>query len=484
MHARKQLGRAGSGCFCAAAEGQGQPNNEEQREIDMNRLSRGIEDARRRLAAFGLSARRASMRQSALAQAAEGLPLALDGMNAVANAGPPPADPRLTPEASHRLAAIVESSDDAIIGKDLDGIITSWNRAAERLYGYSEQEVLGKPISIIIPDDRSNEFSQIMEKVRRGERVDHLETVRKRKDGVLIEVSVTVSPIRDDAGRIVGCSAIGHDITERRRAEAERERLNAELREARKMEAIGRFAGGIAHDFNNLMSAVLGCASYLRRKRAPDGSDDEALAQIEKAAAAAGRLAHELLVYAGGGRIHPRLVKVAEVVDRAVEIFKPSLPANVDLEGHLAGDLGEAQCDTTRMEQVLVNLCRNACDAMPTGGHLTITAENVRLDSPLRDAHPPLPAGDYVCIMVEDTGCGIVPETLKSIFEPFFTTKPNGYGLGLAASSAVVRSHHGAISVETSVGVGTTFRVWLPRAGAAGETPVPARNVESTPHGQ
>ena len=178
----------------------------------------------------------------------------------------------------------------------------------------------------------------------------------------------------------------------------------------------------------------------------------------------AAKLAHQLLQFAKGGNIRPSLLSFADVVKSALALVPPIVPQNVTLDRQIESDLWRVKCDQTQIQQVIVNLCRNALEAMPKGGRLTIKAENVALASPLNDAQPPLAAGEYVCLAVEDTGCGMDAKTMKHIFDPFFTTKERGHGLGLAAAYGVVAAHGGAISVTSEPGKGSTFRMWLPRA--------------------
>jgi len=258
--------------------------------------------------------------------------------------------------------------------------------------------------------------------------------------------------------------ALQADIAERKRMEEERERLSAQLREAHKLEAVGRFGRGVAHDFNNLMATVLGLASNMRSNRRPDDPDYAKLTHIEDAAEAAAKMAHQLLDFAKRGKIHPQLLSFRDVVTSALALISPMAPQNVTVERHIESDLWRVNCDRTQMQQVIVNLCRNALEAMPKGGHLTIRAENRMVASPLDDAQPRLAEGDYVCLSVKDTGCGMDAETLNRIFDPFFTTKKRGHGLGLAATYGVTAAHGGAISVASAPGKGSTFRLWLPRA--------------------
>lgn len=290
------------------------------------------------------------------------------------------------------------------------------------------------------------------------ERVRGREALQQARDELERRVQERTSDLR------TANTLLQREMAERRQAEAERERLNAQLREAQKLEAVERFGRGVAHDFNNLMATVLGLASNMRSKRRPDDPDHAKLTQIEEAAETAARLALQLLDFAKGGKIRPHLLSFAAVVRSALTLVPPLLPGAVALESRVRPRLWRVMCDQTQMQQVIVNLCHNAIEAMPGGGRLTLTAENVTLAAPLTEAQPPLAAGQYACLTVEDTGCGMDAETMKCIFDPFFTTKDRGHGLGLAAAYGVMAAHGGAVSVKSTPGEGSAFRLWLPRA--------------------
>jgi PAS domain S-box-containing protein len=189
-----------------------------------------------------------------------------------------------------RLAAIVDSSEDAIIGKDLDGIITAWNKGAEHMYGYTAEEALGKPINIIVPKEQPDEIPKLLAKIRRGEAVEHYEAIRVNKDGRRLNVSLSLSPIRDSEGKVAGASAIGRNVTEQKRAEDQ-------LRQAQKMEAVGRLAGGIAHDFNNILGVISACSEFLRDRVDPGSQSAQFVDNLRKAAERGASLTRQLLVF-------------------------------------------------------------------------------------------------------------------------------------------------------------------------------------------
>jgi PAS domain S-box-containing protein len=359
-----------------------------------------------------------------------------------------------------RAAAIVDSSDDAIISKDLDGVITSWNRGAERLFGYTAEEVVGRSVSILIPTERLDEEPRILQRIRHGERIDHYETVRRCKDGTLRDISLTVSPIADATGRIVGASKIARDITDRKRAEAA-------LRNADRMEVVGRLAGGVAHEANNQMTIVLGCAAFaLRRPDLPPEVRDELLS-VRKAGERTAAITAQLLAFSRRQILQPAPLDLNELLAAFAPALRRTLGDARDLALELSPSVPRVVADRGQLEQVLLNLTLNARDAMPDGGTLRIGTGFVTLrQEPDDTAFERLPVGRYGVLTVQDRGHGMSPETLARIFEPFFTTKPQGEGTGLGLSTVygIVRQLGGDIRVQSVPGAGTTFQVYLPLA--------------------
>lgn len=327
----------------------------------------------------------------------------------------------------------------------------------------------------VLPDDRELVARQVSHAINAQENYD-CECRIVRCDKVVRWISVRGRVLRDPDGKPRHIAGVVQDITDRKQAEEERERISAQLREAQKLEAVGRFGRGVAHDFNNLMATVLGQASHMKSSRQAGHPDYASLTQIEDAAETAARLAHQLLAFAKGGKIRPRLLPFADVVKSALTLVPPMVPRNVVVDHHIASGLWRVECDQTQIQQVIVNLCRNALEAMPEGGRVGIRTENVALTSPLSDAQPPLGAGHYVCLTVDDTGCGMDAETMKLIFDPFFTTKEHGHGLGLAAAHGIMGAHGGAISVTSATKKGSTFRMWLPRAKSERKPPASRRH--------
>ena len=368
--------------------------------------------------------------------------------------------------------AIVEASDDAIISKAMDGTIASWNPGAEKLFGYTAAEAIGKNISIIIPPEHLREEPEIMARLSTGERVEHLETVRVRKDGRLVNISATISPIQDHSGEVIGASKIARDITDRKHAETAHALLEAQLLESQKMEAIGTLAGGIAHDFNNIIAAILGNTELAREDAGPDNPLVlESLEEIRKAATRASNLVQQILSFSRKQPMERKRMSLGPVVEESVRLLRATLPARVALYAHLGEGVPEVMADATQVEQVLLNLATNAAQASGTEPQrIDISLASVAIDGSLADQIPELramrnaPLARAVRLTVRDHGPGIAPAILKRIFEPFFTTKPvgEGSGLGLSVVRGIVQSHEGAIVAESELGQGATFTMYFP----------------------
>jgi PAS domain S-box-containing protein len=346
---------------------------------------------------------------------------------------------------SAQLRAIVESSPDAIVSKSLDGIIQSWNLGAEELYGYTADEAVGKPMALVIPPDRRHEESNIIERIRQGMPMKHFETVRVRKDGRQIDVSLSISPIRDARGEVVSVSHIARDISERKE-------LEEQMRQTQKLESLGVLAGGLAHDFNNLLTGVLGNASLVQEDIDPGNPAHARIQEIIEASERAAILVKQMLAYAGKGRFVIQRLDVSRQIAEIVPLIRASFAPAVQLELRLDSGLPLVEADPSQMQQLVMNLAINAAEAVGHGpGSVTISTAAREADAEMQ-----------VVLTVADTGCGMDEDTRGRIFDPFFTTKFTGRGLGLAAVLGIIRAHRGSISVESRVGVGSTFTVVLP----------------------
>jgi PAS domain S-box-containing protein len=363
-----------------------------------------------------------------------------------------------------RFAAIIESSDDAIIGKTLDGTITSWNRGAERIYGYKEHEVVGRPITILAPHDREDEIQGILEQIKSGESIQHVETVRRNNIGENIPVSLTISRIIDKEGRITGLSTISRDISDRVKAAQQREALQEQLFQAQKMEAIGTLAGGFAHDFNNKLQVIDGCVELiLFNKDLPETIKPD-LEIMKQAINICSELIKGMMVFSRKTPVEFQPIELNKLVAQTRSMLTRSIPTMIEIDLLLADDLWTINASLSQIDQILMNLAVNAKDAMPDGGRLTIRTRNITLDDEFLRPYPHTKPGRYVLLSVTDSGNGIDQETVKHIFEPFFTTKEpgKGTGLGLSVVYGIVEKHGGMIVCDSRPSVGTTFRIYFP----------------------
>lgn len=374
---------------------------------------------------------------------------------------------RLAEEMSGRLAAIVESSADAIVGTDAAGLVTSWNEGATKLYGYTSDEMLGAPASVLVPTEAPLLERGTLERVLSGESVLDQHVRRKRKDGATVEVSLTMSPIRSAEREIVGVSCVARDLTERQLAQAALHHTEAQLHQAQKIEAIGKLAGGVAHDFNNLLSVILGYATLCLEDSAPDRPFHRELTQIELAARRGADLTQQLLVFSRSQVIKPQLMDLNACVRSLSGMLARVLGAEISLTVDASAERTHVLADRGQLEQVVLNLVLNARDAMPAGGEIRIETQDVEVGA---EQHPDAHPGPHILLSVADTGQGIDPAVLPRIFEPFFTTKEQGKGTGLGLSTAygIVTHAGGHIEVRSVLGQGTTFWVYLPCAAERG----------------
>lgn len=358
-----------------------------------------------------------------------------------------------------QLASIVDSSDDAIIGKDLDGRITAWNRGAERIYGYTAEEMIGKNISLLAPRNRPDEIPEILEKIRRGESVEHFDSVRVAKDGRRLDVSISVSPIREAGGRVIGASAIARDITAQKRAEEH-------LRQAQKMEAIGRLAGGMAHDFNNILGIITACTELLRTRIDSKSDIGQCVTNMRKAVDRGASLTRQLLAFSRKNVVQPQVLDLNDRLKDVSKLLRPLMGEDVEIVISPRSEAAIVEADPGQLDQVVLNLAVNARDAMPNGGKFMLETSQVKTDEIFSQMHKPLAAGSYVMLAVSDTGVGMDPATVSRIFEPFFTTKEvgKGTGLGLAMVYGIVQQAGGHIWVYSEPRRGTTFKIYLPSA--------------------
>ena len=372
-------------------------------------------------------------------------------------------------EARSRLAAVADSSADAIVGVTLDGVITSWNAGAEQMTGYSREEMIGNNVSVLDPAGQAGESAAILDRVRQGERVEQIEVRLLRKDSTILDLSYTISPIRDAGNAVVGAATVARDMTERNRAEADRHSLEQRLLQSERLESLGQLAGGIAHDFNNLLAAIMNYAGFVAEETADQPAVRADAEEIRAAAERGARLTRQLLVFSRREATRPEPLDVNTIVADISTLLSRSIGAHIELRINPAAGLPAIEADRGQVEQVLLNLAINARDAMPNGGVITIETSLTRLSGTFADAHPGTSPGRYVELTVSDTGTGMSADVAARIFEPFFTTKPQdqGTGLGLSTVYGIVTKAGGSISVDSEEGTGTTFHVCFPATSAA-----------------
>jgi PAS domain S-box-containing protein len=359
-------------------------------------------------------------------------------------------------EAQIRLVAIVNASDDAIISKTLDGLISTWNSGAEKMFGYTAEEAIGQSILMIFPPERFEEEKGILSQIRAGRVVKNFETVRVCKNGKKLNISETLSPIFDGNGKIVGGSNIARDISERKRME---EQLNRTQR----LESIGNLASGIAHDLNNVLLPIQLSLELLEMKIS-DPYAQRLLATMRTSAKRGADIVQQVLTFGRGDEGERRLIEPKQVIDEVMRIIRETFTKSIRIRAEVPEGLSTFMADTTQVHQIFLNLCVNARDAMPQGGTLTISAENVEIGEPDTRLHPEARIGPYVLIKVTDTGAGIPPEIRDKVFEPFFTTKEvgKGTGLGLSTVHSMVKRHGGFLNLYSEVGKGTSFHLYFP----------------------
>ena len=360
-----------------------------------------------------------------------------------------------------RLAAIVQSSDDAIISKDLTGVIRTWNRGAERIFGYTPEEVVGRSITIIIPTERLAEETEVLRQICSGHSVEHFETVRRAKDGRYVDISLTVSPIFGDHGGIIGASKIARDITEQKR-------LQREAAQASRLK--DEFLATLSHELRTPLNAVLGYAMLLGEQGLEPEQHRKAARAIRRNAESLARLVDDLLdtsrIVSGKMHLQLSVCDIGALTREALEVVQPAIQAKaLRLELSL-GEPARVVGDCDRLRQVLWNLLTNAIKFTPRGGVIAITVDHVE---------------GRVRVRVRDNGIGIAAPALPYIFQRFWqvessaTREQGGLGLGLALSRYLVELHGGTITVESAgSGLGAEFRVELPAqyemAGGSGDS--------------
>jgi PAS domain S-box-containing protein len=355
-------------------------------------------------------------------------------------------------ETRFRLAAIVDSADDAIISKTLGGIVRTWNSGAQRMFGYAADEMIGQSILRLIPEHLHYEEDEILRKLRAGERIDHYETTRRKKSGETIEVSVTISPIKDEAGHVIGASKIARDISDRKRIE----RM---LIQSEKLAATGRMAAAVAHEINNPLESLMNLVYLARQYSEMTGKAHKLLLTAEQELERVSHIARQTLGYYRDTGA-PAEAYLHDLLDNVLTVYNSKMIANGISVYSTFNDLQKITVSRGEMLQVFSNIIANAIDSMRDGGTLTVSTRN--LVSTM---------GDGVQVLIRDTGAGISPDHLSRVFEPFFTTKGDlGTGIGLWVALQLIESRGGQISITSSTekgGSGTTVTIFVPFVASA-----------------
>ena len=384
-----------------------------------------------------------------------------------------------------RFRSVIGAAQDAIIAVDQQQRLTLFNHAAERVFGHAAIEIIGQPLAQLFPSEAAPQLANLIhnEEMAKGQ-VHELQA--QHRNGQQFPIELTIAPAgrtTSDAAEIVYIAVI-RDVSAKKRVHEEMQRLQEQLFQAQKMETIGTLAGGVAHDFNNLLVGILGTASLMKMSIGQDSLLQEHIQTIEQASLRASELTKQLLGFARAGKYEVRAVNLNHTIEELQKLISRTFDKRVALTVKLAKELWAVEGDSNQLQHSFLNICLNARDAMPHGGVVTLTTQNLDLDLATAAQQHNLAPGKYVHVAITDTGVGMDSATQARIFEPFFSTKERGKGtgLGLAMVYGIVRNHGGRIFVESALGKGSTFHIYLP----ATHTQVVAPQAESpidTPFG-
>lgn len=353
------------------------------------------------------------------------------------------------------LAAIVESSDDAIVSKDLHGIIVSWNAAAQRIFGYTEAEAVGQPVTIIIPPELQNDELQFLKRLQAGEHIEHFETIRVTKQGKRVHVSLTISPISNSKGEVVGASKIARDITDRKRAEHSLHEARAELAHVTRALAMGELVGSIAHEVNQPLTGVVTNANFALREFGSGKPNlenvREAIAEIVEEGTRASAVISRIRGLLKKGAPENVELDINDVIQEVIVLVRnDAAQCHVQVQFDRASNLPRVPGDRVQLQQVLINLTMNGIEAMRT---VTDRPRVLNIKSAKQ--------AEGVLVLIQDSGIGLDPKLVDRIFEPFFTTKQQGIGIGLSISRSIIESHGGHLWAEPGA-QGARFQFTLP----------------------
>jgi two-component system, cell cycle sensor histidine kinase and response regulator CckA len=372
------------------------------------------------------------------------------------------------------LKATFDASPVAIVIRDTELKILFWSRAAERIFGYTAEEVVGKRDPLIQPTFRDEQFAEWRQRAMAGEITTGIQNERRHKDGRVVRIRRTLAPIHI-AGKMIGFVGLMEDVTER-------DAMERQLVQAQKMEAVGNLTGGLAHDFNNLLGIIVGNLDLLLPMLAPNAQAGEIARDALDAALHGADLTRRLLAFARRQPLQPQAIDLNQLVANAARLLQRMLDANIEISLDLAPETWPVVADPAQLETSVINLATNARDAMPQGGTLSIATGNRTLDAGYCATHPEVRPGDYALIEISDTGSGMTAEVLSHIFEPFYTTKETGKGTGLGLSMVFgfIKQSEGHINAYSEPGVGTTFRLYLPKRSSADAGVAPREEIVSS----
>jgi len=356
-------------------------------------------------------------------------------------------------------AKIIDQIHDSVIVTDLAGRVTRWNKGAERIFGYTAAEMLERHVAVLYPPGEGEQaFRDILTALREKGSLEREKHVR-RKSGEDIFVHTSFALLHDGHGEAIGIVGNSIDLTERRR-------LEEQIRQAQRMEAVGQLAGGLAHDFNNLMTVVTGFAEIVLESLPPGNPQRPLVQEIKKAGDRTARLTQQLLAFSRKQMLQFQVLDLNALVRDMQQTLQQTVGLGVSVALHLDSQLGHVKLDPGQFRQAILNLAAHARDAMPNGGDLTVATRNIELGEGNASPHPEVEPGSYALLTISDTGVGMDAATSARIFEPFFTTDrevAGNRGLGLATAYGIVKQSGGHLEVESKVGAGETFKVYLPR---------------------
>lgn len=378
-------------------------------------------------------------------------------------------------DVNRALQTLVQASPLVIVVHDPDGNVRMWNNAAERIFGWKEDEVAGRPDPTVQECDEE-EHRTLRKRVLDGETLTGVEARRRGKEGSQVDIRFSAAPLRHESGDMQGVMYVIENITERRIADEERRKLKKQIFQAAKMEAVGRLAAGVSHDFNNILTAIDGYSDLLLGQL--DGADPRRrnVEEIRKAGERAGALTRQLLTFSRQQSAQAKVLNLNGLVLNLESMLRRLIGEDIEIRTHLDPGLWLVKTDPGQIEQVIINLAVNARDAMPRGGKLSIETGNIQLDDVRIFENIPVRPGCYSTLVVSDNGSGMDGETKRHIFDPFFTTKEadKGTGLGLSVVYGIVKNSGGYVWVYSEPGRGTTFKIYLPRVEDRPESIAPA----------